>query len=231
MLSVKTNPSVGTLRNTYDTKTLVNLALLSAVSFLSLLIIRIPVFDFLSYEAKDIFITLAGFLYGPLATVMMSVVVSLVEMLTISSTGIIGCVMNIISTVAFAGTAAVIYKRFRTIRGAAAGLAAGVVMMTALMLLWNYLITPLYMGIPRAAVKEMLVPMFLPFNLLKASLNGAFTMLCYKPFVKLLRLAGLNPRREEAVATPKRKIGFSMLVSCFVILSCVYFILVIRGIL
>ena len=56
-------------------------------------------------------------------------------MVTISSTGIIGCVMNILSTWGFACVAAIIYKRKHTLKGAVIGLVTGCLATTALMLL------------------------------------------------------------------------------------------------
>ena len=50
-----------------------------------------------------------------------SVVVALVE-LPISETGIIGCIMNLVSSAAFACTAAYFYSRKRTLEGAALSL-------------------------------------------------------------------------------------------------------------
>ena len=49
--------------------------------------------------------------------------------------------------------------------------------MICVMLLWNYLIALIYMGYPREAVVQLLLPAFLPFNLLKGGLNAAFTFL------------------------------------------------------
>ena len=43
----------------------------------------------------------------------------------------------------------------------------------------------------------MLLPIFVPFNLIKSSLNTALTLLLYKPFVKILRSAGLIEKRES----------------------------------
>ena len=120
-----------------------------------------------------------------------SLVVSCVEAVTVSDTGPIGLLMNIISTCTFACTAAVIYKKKRTLSGAVIGLIAGCIFMTAAMLLWNYAITPFYMNIPRETVKGMLIPAFLPFNLIKGGLNTAFTLLLYKPVVTALRKAKL----------------------------------------
>ena len=219
-----------TTKRTLDTRALVNLAVLSALAFLSVFIFRIPVVSFLKYEPKDVFIVLAGFLYGPTATVLMSVVVSVVEMFTISSTGIIGCVMNIISTVAFAGTASLIYHKHRTLTSAIVGLLIGVFLTTCVMLLWNYLITPLYMGYPREAVKAMLVPVFLPYNLIKYGLNMAIVLLLYKPFMLLLRQLHLLPSTEET-AESKNKVFFLWIVGGFLFITCVYFILVLQGVL
>ena len=77
---------------------------------------------------------------------LISLIVSLIEMVTVSETGPIGCIMNILSTCCFACTAAFIYKKQHTMKGAITGLVAGCLLTTAVMLLWNYLITPIYMG-------------------------------------------------------------------------------------
>ena len=63
--------------------------------------------------------------------------------------------------------------------------------MVAAMLLWNYIITPFYMGVPRETVAGMLMSVFLPFNLVKGGINAALTLLLYKPVVGALRKAGL----------------------------------------
>ena len=73
----------------------------------------------------------------------------------------------------------------------ALGLVVGVLLMTALMLLWNYLITPIYMGQPREFVATLLIPYFLPFNLIKGGINATLTVLLYKPIVNALRKAKL----------------------------------------
>lgn len=184
---------MNTKNRSLTTQRMVSMAMLAAIAYLMVVVIRIPVVMFLKYEAKDVPIIIGGFLFGPFSAFLMSLVVSLVEMLTISDTGIIGFVMNVLSTCAFACTAAFIYKKKRTLRGAVIGLLAGVVLMTIAMLLWNYLITPIYMGYPRAAVAAMLPTVFLPFNLLKGGLNAALTMLVYKPVVNALRKAHLAP--------------------------------------
>ena len=130
---------------THDrTKKLVTLAMLSAIAYLVMFLFRIPIVLFLKYDPKDTIIAISGFLYGPLSGVLVSVVVSAVEMFTTSDTGWIGFVMNVLSSCAFVCPAACLYSRGRSIRRAAIGLGVGVVLMTVVMVLWNYIITPIY---------------------------------------------------------------------------------------
>ena len=108
-------------------------------------------------------------------------------------------VMNVLASALFVCPAALIYKRRRTVSGALIGLITGALAMTAGMILWNYIITPLYMGVSRDVVIGMLVPIILPFNLLKAGLNTALTMLLYQSVVTVLRKAHMLPQPETAV--------------------------------
>ena len=181
-------------------KKLTVLAMLCAVAYVIVALVRIPVVLFLKYEPKDVIITFGGFLYGPIAALLVTTVVSFIEMLTVSTTGWIGLVMNILSTAAFSCTAAIVYRKKHTLSGAVIGLLLGSIAMTVVMLLWNYVLTPLYMGMARADVAAMLVPVFLPFNLLKSGLNSAITILLYRPLVQGLRRVGLFPRSESSSA-------------------------------
>lgn len=221
-----------TTQRSMDLKKIILLAMFSAIAYVLMLVGRVPIssVDFLKYDPKDIIILIGGFIYGPMAAFIISAVVSLIEMLTVSTTWLIGYVMNVLSTVAFACTASYIYRKNQTIKNAVVGLIAGVLCMTAMMLMWNYFITPIYMGISREAVAAMLVPIFLPFNLLKGTLNATFTMLLYKPLIGALRSAGVVPPSSASAApvSGKARLG-TVLVSLVVLASCVLAILVIRG--
>ena len=118
-------------------KQLVLLAMLSAMAYVIVSVVRIPVILFLKYEPKDVIITIGGFLLGPVAAFICSAVVSLLEMISISETGPIGCLMNLLSTCSFACTAALIYKKKRNLTGAIIGLIVGSVTMVIVMLLWS----------------------------------------------------------------------------------------------
>ncbi len=207
-------------------KKMVLMAMLAAAAYVIVALIRIPVVLFLKYEPKDVVITIGGFLLGPMAAFIISGVVSLLEMVTISETGPIGCLMNLISTCSFACVAAFIYKKQHTLKGAMLGLGAGSVAMVLIMLLWNWLITPLYMGVARSAVEGLLLPAFLPFNLLKAGLNTALTLGLYKPLVNALRRAGLVPSSSEKPGNCKKGI---FLLAGALLITCILLLLVVQG--
>ena len=195
-----------------QTKKLTVLAMLCAFAYVVMVFLRFPVVLFLKYEPKDVIITIGGFLYGPLAALAVSGVVSFLEMLTVSDTGWIGMIMNILSTCSFACTAALFYKKRHDLTGALTGLVVGTVLMVAVMLGWNYILTPLYMGQSRSDIAAMLVPVFLPFNLIKGGLNGAFTALLYRPLVQGLRKAGLFPKSQSTNApdTPRKILFYAL---------------------
>lgn len=217
---------------TKRTSRLTIMAMLCAMAFVAVAAIRIPLvpaMPFLSYEPKDIIILTGGFLFGPMAAVAISVIVSFVEMVTISSTGPIGLIMNILSTVAFVSPAAYLYKKHHTLKGAFAGMAAGTLLMTGIMVLWNYLITPIYMGYERKYVAQLLLPAIVPFNLLKGGINTALTLLIYKPLVTALRRADLL---ELASAEPAKKRSFNLgmtLIAVVILATCLLTVLVMNG--
>ncbi|MBQ4562716.1 MAG: ECF transporter S component [Clostridia bacterium] len=213
----------------YKTKNMVIMAMLCAVAFvISVFGTSImPSAPFLKLEFKDAIIVVAGFMFGPLASLGMTVVVAAIELFTISEAGVIGMMMNILSTGAFACTAASVYRKYRNMTGAVTGLISGIVIMTGLMILWNYTMTPIYMGIDREIVAGMLLPVFLPFNLLKGFINAALALMLYKPLTTALRKARLMPPSEK-----KGKISVwfgTLIVSAVVIATCVLIILAMNG--
>lgn len=211
------------------TRKLVILAMLCAMAFVLVSVCRIPVVLFLKYEPKDVIITIGGFILGPVAAAAVSLVVSLLEMVTISDTGIIGAVMNFLSTCSFACVAAAVYKRKRTMQGAVVGLVSGAMLMIGIMLAWNYFITPLYMGVSRSDVAALLLPAFLPFNTLKSCLNTALTLMLYKPLVAALRKATGLLDFQETSAKLTWKPEITML-CVLLLLTCALLYLVLTGV-
>ena len=215
-----------------DIKKLATLAMLVALAFVVMYLSKfIPsVNGFLDFDFKDVVLCIGGFIYGPIAALMMTVVVCFLEMVTVSHTDIIGCIMNIVATASFVCTACAIYKRNRTMKGAIIGLASAVVVLVVVMLAWNYFLTPIYQRIPREAIVDMLPTIFLPFNAVKGGLNMTVTLLVYKPVVDALRKAKLVPESESHAAPvgAKKHLGMTIVI-LFVFVSCVLFALSLQG--
>ena len=214
----------------YDTKRIVTLGMLAAIAYVACAVIHIHVVSFLSYEPKDVILLITGLLFGPVDALIVTVLVCLVEFMTISSTGPIGLLMNVISSASFAVTAGMIYQKNRTLKGAIVSVGVGVVVMTCIMMVWNYLITPLYQGVPREVVAGMLIPVFLPFNLIKGFLNAGITLLLYKPVVMTLRQAKLVPGENTRAKGSFNKNSILMIaLSVLLIATAVLWLLAING--
>ena len=214
----------------FGTRQLTVMAMMAAIAFVVVVICHFvmpPIVEQppLKLDLKDTIIVMAGFMLGPLPAFCISVVVSLIEMLTVSTTGPIGLLMNVLSTCAFACTASFVYKRMHNKYGAVVALLIGIVVQVAVMLLWNYIVTPIWQGAPRAVVAKMLVPVFLPFNAIKGGLNMALTLLIYKPISMALRKSNLLPS-DGAAAAKKGKLSIGIYILGVVLLvSCVLFAL------
>lgn len=173
------------------TKKLTTMAMLAALSIVLVTFIHFPLFPaaaFLEYDPADIPIFIGTFLFGPGAGLGLTFVVAVIQGLTVSAGGqVIGIIMHILATGSFALLAGNLYKRYHTRKGALLALSCGVLSMTAVMALCNLILTPIYMGTPVEVVLSMLVPVIIPFNLIKAGINGIITYFVYKPIQNLVR--------------------------------------------
>lgn len=166
------------------TKQMVVMAMLAAISIAFVSVIHFPLFPaagFLEYDPADIPILIGTFIYGPVAGFLLTVIVSLIQGATVSAgSGVIGVVMHIVATGSCVLICGSIYWRNKTRTGAAIALFIGALTMTLAMVLLNLVLTPLFLGAPLEAVVQMLVPIIIPFNLLKAGINCFITFLLYK---------------------------------------------------
>ena len=186
-----------------NVKKLTVLALFIALAYICLFVFRIKV-SFLTLDFKDVFITLAGFVYGPISALCIALVEALLELITVSDTGFWGAIMNFAGSAAFAVTASVIYKYNKTFLGAVIGLISAVFSMTAVMIVMNLIITPIYTKAPVATIIDMILPLLLPFNLIKSILNASLTFVLYKPISQALKTINVLPKSGSSFTFNKR---------------------------
>lgn len=174
-----------------NVKKLASMGVLMALSIALVTFIHLPIIPaapFLEYDPADIPILIGTFVYGPVAGLVMTVIVSVIQGLTVSAqSGLYGILMHIVATGSYVLVAGLIYKVKKTRWGAGVAIVVASIVMVAVMAGANLIITPLFMGMPIDAVKGMLLPAIVPFNALKAGINGAVTFIVYKRVADFLR--------------------------------------------
>ena len=166
----------------------------TALSIVLVYFIHLPIFPavpFLEYDPADIPIIICAYLYEPQHGLILTVIVSVVQGLTVSAqSGWIGILMHILSTgalvIANSGLRVLLLKRkekagvlSRAGLVNVVSLVAGVVAMTATMGLWNLLFTPMFMGVTLDVVLP-LMPFIIAFNVIKAAINSVIALAVYK---------------------------------------------------
>lgn len=176
----------------FSANKIAKMGMLSALSIILMMVVRfpiIPIAPFLEYEPADVPILIGTFLFGPVEGLIITIVVSIIQALTVSSgSGWIGAVMHIIATGTFVIVAGVIYKRLHTLKGAIFALVAGSISMTIAMVGLNLYITPKFLNTPVETVVALLMPAIIPFNLIKSFGNSLIVILVYKSVGRILRI-------------------------------------------
>ena len=175
-------------QNKFTTEKLAKLAMMTAVSVVLLLLVRIPFppAPFLVYDPADVPIYITAFAYGPVEGLIVTLIVCLIQAFGLGGDGLYGFLMHFVATGTVAVIIGVIYRRNKTKKTAIKALVAGVIVAVAVMCIMNIIVTPAYMGAPRSAVVAMIPTVIIPFNLLKAGINAILTFVLYKRISGLL---------------------------------------------
>lgn len=167
------------------------LAMFCAISVVLVWLIHFPIIPgvaFLEYDPADIPIFIGTFLFGPWVGLILTVVTAVIQGVTVSAGGgPIGILMHIVATGSYVVVAGLLYRRKKTQGRAMLAMSLGVLAWIAVMIVWNILLTPIYMGQPREAVVSLLLPAIIPFNLVKAGANSIIAFLVYKSISKLVK--------------------------------------------
>lgn len=184
---------------------LVKMALLCAMSLALMYVVRFPlILPYLEYDMADVPILIGTFLYGPLAGLALTAIVSFLQAVTVSAgSGWIGGMMHFFATGAYAAVAGILYRRRHDLKGAIEGLIFGSAAMTLIMVPLNYYLSPLFLmsdAIGYRQAQEMIwgiIWSFVAFNAAKAGINSVVTYLIYKPVSKLFKKEFFGPKKQE----------------------------------
>ncbi len=145
-----------------------------------------PQVPFLEYDLCDVAVLITSFSFGPIYAVASSLVVAIVQAFLLDKSGLFGFIMNVISTCSLILPASILYFRRKTKKSAIIALVVGCVTMSAVMVGFNYIVTPYFMGMPVSAIGSVM-PFIVLFNLIKATVNSIITFFIYKHINRLIK--------------------------------------------
>lgn len=143
--------------------------------------VEIPIFpaaSFLKYDPSGVFCLLAGLIYG-LPTGCVVAVLPWVFRLVINPAG---AFMSLLMGLAGVVVSSLIFQTSKNSKGKlVVSLVVAVLASTAMAVVANLVVTPAYTGVSVEAVLAMIVPIIIPFNLIKFSINSAIAGILFFP--------------------------------------------------
>lgn len=178
--------------NVWSTRQLVTMALMCAIGTL-LSFIEFPLLPgvtWLKFDASNMPAMVAGFAYGPAGGVAVGIVTAIIHGLLMAD--FTSALMNILVVTCFVLPAALIYKKKRTYKFAIIGLVFSIIAGVIGSIIGNLLLTPSWLGVPFDAVVALIIPVLIPFNLLKGLLNSVITLIVYKSISNII-----TPKKDQ----------------------------------
>ena len=158
------------------------LALLTALAYV-VTFLEFPIFPaapFLQLDFSNVFVLLGGFLYGPLAAVIISLLKECLSLLD-SGTNFVGEIANFLINFAFYIVPTVVYRYKKGLKWVIPMLVIGTILQVAASLPVNrYINFPLFIGDGAASSFAALWWYIILFNLIKGAAVSLVTILLYK---------------------------------------------------
>ena len=142
---------------------------------------------YLEYDMADVPVLLAAFGLGPVAGLEVLAAVSLLQGFLLGGNGLVGAIMHFCASGTFLLIAWYIYSKKTNVTGMIIGLICGTIAMAAIMVPLNLIFTVHVFGQPAEVVKAALIPVIIPFNLIKAGLNSLLFFVIFRILKKVLQ--------------------------------------------
>ncbi|QXM05205.1 ECF transporter S component [Crassaminicella indica] len=191
--------SIGTVNG------LTKISILSVFAYV-IMFIEIPIFflpGFLKIDFSDLPALIGGLALGPAAGIMIEFIKNLLHFITKTTTGGVGEFANFLVGIALIIPASISYQKYRTKKGAMAGIIVGVITMSVVGALANYyMLLPFYakvmpleqiISLSAAAndaivdIKTLVLYGVVPFNLIKGIMVAILTGFLYKKLSPILK--------------------------------------------
>lgn len=183
------------------TRVLVTVALFGALAAVLMMTISLPIMPtapFLKFDPSDAVAMISAAVLGPGGGV---AVVALKNVLVFLIRGAnpLGLLMNLAGSGALIWTVGRMFQSRPTLWGLVGGGAAGALTAALVMIPANLLMVPLIHGIPRETVAAMLLPAYVPFNLLKGLLSTALAAPLYLTLARFVTARRVAIRERRAL--------------------------------
>lgn len=168
----------------WNTRRIAICALFVAISIVASFI-ELPIFPaapYLKYDPSGIVCLVAGLAFGPATGALVCVLMWLPHLFVDP----FGALMGIVAATSLTVPAALVHRRMHTRTGALVGMIVGAGVCLAACIGGNLVVTPLYSAVSVDQVAAMVVPILVPFNLLKICINCVVTALVYKSVSRLV---------------------------------------------
>ncbi len=180
---------MSTNRNKISAKSIAIMAVLGALSIVLLLTVRFSLFlPFLEYDCADVPIVICTMMFGAGYGLILTLVVCLIQGFLLSSSGIIGVLMHILATGSFVLVFGLLRRKNKSVKWTIVSALIGVATWVVVMILFNLILTPVFMGLTTKEILPFILPSILPFNLIKSASNVGMGIVLYYSLNKLVKL-------------------------------------------
>lgn len=189
----------------FNTKTIVKIAIISALSYV-IMLIEIPVpfiIPFLKIDLSEIPVLLAAFSLGPISAILVELIKNTLHIFNTQTAGV-GELANFLIGISLVIPVSLVYIQNKSKKGAVIGLIVGTLSMVIFASLFNYFaLLPLYAKVLGFSAKDMIdlsknitpwikdiktfiVFSIIPFNLLKGAIVSLVVIVIYKKLSPIL---------------------------------------------
>ena len=194
------------MKDVFTTKNIAGMAIFTALAFICYCIIpEIPIFpgtpaDFLKLDFSNVFIMLAGFMYGPIPAFIITVVKEALH-LPFGTTMGVGELANVIMTTSYVIFPSIIYKRKKGIKTVVFALIVACVLQIGFSLLVNRFINfPFFIWLYKMPISalEFFASLWwyvLLFNVIKSISISVVTLIVYKRVKYLFEIIKITDKK------------------------------------
>lgn len=169
----------------WDTRRVAICALFTAAA-LVLSFVELPIFPaapYLKYDPSGIVCLVAGLAFGPAVGAVVATLPWVVHLFVEP----FGAIMALACALTVTLVAAFWYRKWHGKGGLVAALVVSGIACLVVAILGNLVITPLYSGVPVEGVVALIVPVLIPFNLLKIAINAVVAALVLGPVQRVAK--------------------------------------------